>query len=151
MGAMFRKLPREEKYPLPPRQITERSAKAAGVDRHLDEGQRDRLTWLSHFSYGAGMGALYGLGTEARSRDRAWRSDLAKGMAFGTLVWAGSYSGYLPQLKLTPPVRHQPWRRTVLMILAHWVWGASLGALYRLTWSSPRIPRACPGNTQMKG
>ena len=37
MAAMFRRLDRPERYPLPPRELTERTAAAAGIRHELDE------------------------------------------------------------------------------------------------------------------
>jgi hypothetical protein len=60
MKLMHEQLPREERYPLPPRQVTEGLAEKAGVGGHLDEEEREAATWASHFAYGAACGALYG-------------------------------------------------------------------------------------------
>jgi putative membrane protein len=52
-----------------------------------------------------------------------------KGIGFGLLVWAGSYLGLLPALGLlSPATQHAP-QRNLLMIAAHLVWGAVLGAV----------------------
>ena len=37
MKLMHEQLPREERYPLPPRQVTEGLAETAGVNEHLGE------------------------------------------------------------------------------------------------------------------
>ena len=48
---------------------------------------------------------------------------------FGIAVWAVSYAGWVPKLGLMqPPSRDRPGRPTA-MILAHLVYGATLGAL----------------------
>src|SRR5215204_2869173 len=60
MKLMHEQLPREEQYPLPPRQVTEGLAEKAGVDEQLDEEEREAATWVSHFAFGATAGALYG-------------------------------------------------------------------------------------------
>src|ERR1041384_1306542 len=60
MKLMHEQLPREEQYPLPPRQVTEGLAEKAGLGEQLDEEEREAATWVSHFAYGAPCGALYG-------------------------------------------------------------------------------------------
>ena len=64
MEAMHRRLPRRERYPLPPRQITMRVAEEAGVKEQLDEDDRFGLTLLAHFGMGTAAGAIYGLLSE---------------------------------------------------------------------------------------
>lgn len=61
MEAMHRRLPQEERYPLPPRQIAMRVAEDVGVKEHLDQGERLGVTLLAHFGMGSAAGALYGL------------------------------------------------------------------------------------------
>jgi hypothetical protein len=45
------------------------------------------------------------------------------------MVWAASYLGLLPALRLLPPATNHPRHRTALMIAAHLVWGSALGAI----------------------
>jgi uncharacterized membrane protein YagU involved in acid resistance len=126
MAAMFPALPRRQRYPLPPRQITMSLAGKAGVARHLNESQRQAVTFVAHFAYGAAMGALY-----APLAARIAGPPLLKGPAFGIAVWAGSYLGWLPATNtLSPATRHAA-ARNALMITAHLVWGAVAGAVTR--------------------
>jgi NAD(P)-dependent dehydrogenase (short-subunit alcohol dehydrogenase family)/uncharacterized membrane protein YagU involved in acid resistance len=121
----FSLLPRKEQYPLPPRQITMKVANAGGVRGNLTERQRTLLTLISHFAYGATMGAVYSLLVGRR------RSNRLLGAGFGFLVWFGSYMGWLPALGILKPATEHPVRRNLLMVLAHLVWGATLGGLIR--------------------
>ena len=57
MKLMHEQLPREEQYPLPPRQVTEGLAEKAGVNEHLEEEERETAPWVSHFAYGAACGS----------------------------------------------------------------------------------------------
>ena len=125
MKLMHEQLPKEERYPLPPRQVTEGLAEKAGVNEHLDEDERKAATWVSHFAYGAACGALYGavLGKKADERP------LLAGVGFGLAVWAGSYLGWLPAAGVTSPATEHPPRRNALMIAAHAVWGAGVGVV----------------------
>src|SRR5215204_6450691 len=91
MKLMHVQLPREEQYPLPPRQVAEGMAEKAGVNEHLDEDEREAATSASHFAYGAACGALYG----ALSGERVVIHLLLVGVGFCVAVWAGSYVGWL--------------------------------------------------------
>ena len=128
MKLMHEQLPPEEKYPLPPRQVTEGLAEAAGVNEHLDEEEREAATWVSHFAFGAASGALYGA-----LSGRVGRHAALAGAGFGVAVWAGSYLGWLPAAGLIAPATEHPPRRNALMIAAHVVWGSTAAlALHKL-------------------
>ena len=121
MKLMHEQLPREERYPLPPRQVTEGLAEKAGVNERLDEEEREAATWVSHFAYGATCGAIYGAVSGEKTDEHA----LLAGVGFGLAVWAGSYLGWLPAAGIISPATEHPARRTALMIAAHAVWGAT--------------------------
>jgi hypothetical protein len=126
MRALHRRLPPAERYPLPPRLITDEIASKAGVDGHLDESERRTATLAAHYGYGAAIGGLYGPLAGAAGRDR---SPVLKGVAWGLAVWTASYLGWLPAAGILPPATEQPARRNALMIAAHVVWGAAAGVL----------------------
>jgi hypothetical protein len=128
MEIMHRYLPPEERYPLPPRQITMHVAEQAGVEEHLDERERLGLTLLAHFGMGTAAGALYGLLAQRQSL----LGPLA-GAGFGLAVWAGNYLGLLPALGILRPATEHPPRRTALMVTAHLVWGTVVGTLLGMT------------------
>lgn len=121
MKLMHEQLPREERYPLPPRQVTEGLAEKAGLNQQLGEEEREAATWVSHFAYGATCGALYG----AVSGEKVDEHALLAGVGFGLAVWAGSYLAWLPAAGIIAPATEHPARRTALMIAAHAVWGAT--------------------------
>ena len=125
MKLMHEQLPREEQYPLPPRQVAEGLAEKAGVNQHLDEESREAATWVSHFAYGTACGALYG----ALSGGRVDERPVLAGVGFGLAVWAGSYLGWLPAAGVISPATEHPARRNALMIAAHAVWGATTGVV----------------------
>lgn len=114
-GAMRRlheRLPRHERYPLPPREITEALP-------HL--GLRpSTATLLHHFLYGAVAGSVLAAASGRR--------DAATGGAFGVAVWAASYLGWIPAMGILRFGARHPARRNGLMLAAHLVWGASLTA-----------------------
>lgn len=122
-----RRLPQSERYPLPPREITEKMTRAAGVRHKIEEPTQSAATLVAHFGYGAAAGLLYSfLAGEVRA------GALLKGIAFGLFVWTGSYLGLLPALGILKPATEHPPRRNLLMIVAHIIWGAVLGRLTKL-------------------
>lgn len=124
MAALHRQLPEEQRYPLPPRQVTMRAARAAGVEPPADEETRHQATLVAHFGMGTALGTLYG----AAAATPALRGPVA-GAAVGLGVWAANYLGLLPALGLLRPATEHPPHRTGLMIAAHLVWGAVAGTL----------------------
>lgn len=124
MMVMHHYLPGWERFPLEPSQIVQRTEQRLGLARQVDESQHIGLTLLLHFQYGTAMGALYALPAEAIPLSPA-----LKGMLFGLAIWAASYQGWLPVLRILPPATRYPARRVGLNIAAHIIWGATLGLL----------------------
>jgi uncharacterized membrane protein YagU involved in acid resistance len=118
-------LPAREQHPLPPRRITLRALRKTGLrpHAHLDERGRRGLTLAAHYGYGTGAGALFGVIAPRNTRDA-----VAAGVGYGLLVWAASYLGLMPALGLHPPANRETPGRNAMMIAAHVVWGAALGA-----------------------
>jgi hypothetical protein len=107
MRQLWEHLPPAQRYPLPPREITQRSLPATGAGTAL----------LAHFGYGALTGALYAC-LPPRARPA--------GILYGPAVWAASYFGWVPGARILTPAHHHPAARNALMIAAHAVWGAAL-------------------------
>lgn len=120
--AMHRRLPAPERYALPPREIVE-SGLPVATKLSLDEHGRQTATMAAHFGYGAATGALYAL--------VAPRGGIVSGAAYGFLVWAVSYFGIMPGLRILRPADDHPARRNALMIAAHLVWGSTLARTLR--------------------
>jgi hypothetical protein len=139
MEALHRRLPQGERYPLPPRQITERIVAQASVRPYLDRDDRLALSLLSHFAYGSAAGVAY----TALVRGAVVRGPLA-GAAFGAGVWAASYLGLLPALGILNPATRHPPRRTGVMIAAHLVWGLALGGLTEILLPRPKRTSEVP-------
>jgi uncharacterized membrane protein YagU involved in acid resistance len=110
MRRLHAALPEDERYPLPPREITDSSGMAT------DERCGRSTTLLAHFGYGSLTGALFALMPAFRGG----------GIAYGLGVWALSYLGWIPAARILAPVYRHPLRRNLLMIAAHVVWGLSL-------------------------
>ena len=124
MEVMHRALPQHERYPLPPREITDKLIAEAGLREELDEEDHVRLSLLSHFSYGAAAGAVY-----AMLAQKYTPSPLLGGTSFGLGLWTISYLGWLPAAGILRPATKHPPRRNALMLTAHVVWGSVLGLL----------------------
>jgi uncharacterized membrane protein YagU involved in acid resistance len=108
----------------PPKMAVGMVTGKAGLWQQLPARQRNRLSWVSHFGYGALMGSVY-----APVAKRYAGSGVGSGVAFGLAVWAGSYLGMLPALGIRRPLRKSFWDDHVQLVAAHVVWGAVLGWL----------------------
>ena len=94
------------------------------MKKHLDEPEKRAATLAAHFGYGAAMGGIF-----AMLAPRTPGHPVPKGIAWGLIVWATSYLGLLPATGLHEPATRHPRERNILMILAHVIWGGSLGLL----------------------
>lgn len=110
MSRLHHRLPRSERYPLPPRELSE-DLPSTGVDTGT-------ATLVYHFLYGAVAGALFGAFSPGRG--------LASASAYGVVVWAASYLGWIPASRRLKPATLHPAQRNGLMLAAHLVWGGAL-------------------------
>jgi hypothetical protein len=109
---------------MPPHRVTEKAEEAAGVAP--PKPVTDALASVLHVAVGAGAGAAYGA---ARAAVDSRIPAPIEGAAFGVAFWAVAYVGLAPALSiLPPPDRDRPGRPPV-MIAAHVVFGAVLGAV----------------------
>jgi len=107
----------------PPKHIVR--ALLPGHKRRPKAGERP-LAVLAHLGFGATAGAVFGLLT------RRVQARLRLGVAYGLLIWAGSYQGWLPALNILPPASRDPRPgRPLVMAAAHAVYGAALAAALR--------------------
>jgi uncharacterized membrane protein YagU involved in acid resistance len=128
MEAMHRRLPPDERHPLPPRHVSMSVASKSGLGPPEREDDRVALTLAMHYAYGTTLGAVYGL-VAPQTR---W-APLVAGLPFGFAVWAGSYLGLLPALGLHPPATRESAPRNSLMIAAHFVWAGTIAAVVETT------------------
>jgi uncharacterized membrane protein YagU involved in acid resistance len=124
MEGVRRLLPPEQRDPVPPRQVTERATEAVGAADDLTEGEKDAVAAVTHFGFGTGAGAVYGL-----LAPHLPGAPVAGGVAYALGVWAGSYLGWLPATGLYKRPEHEPAGRHAKNVLSHVVWGAALGLL----------------------
>ncbi|UUP18709.1 hypothetical protein [Nitratireductor thuwali] len=110
MRRLHRALPADQRYPLPPREITSRTLPAP------DARSATTAAILAHFGFGALAGAVYGCLPRPRPA----------GFVYGPAVWAVSYLGWVPAGRILAPADDHPGRRNALMLLVHVVWGTVL-------------------------
>ncbi len=132
MRSAWKRLPAQEKYALPPRQVTRNVIRPDWFFR-LRQEKQTALTLLFHFLFGAAAGSLYGT-VEAKIP----LQESLKGSLAGLIVWAGSYLSWIPVFRILPPAPEHPWRRNLMMIAAHLIWGSVLGVLAGITNSKRR-------------
>jgi len=112
-----------------PRQITDRLLQHTGLAGQVrDEDSRDALATANHLGFGAAGGVIFGLLSRylPPSVPR-----VAAGMTYGAMIWTVSYAGWAPALRLMPAPDDDEPARPALMLGAHLVYGAVLGALTR--------------------
>lgn len=111
----------------PPTQITMNVTNRAGINPEPPDPEFNTGTLIAHHGFGAVCGMIYVL-----ARRYLPASSTGAGLLFAGLVWATSYAGYLPMLKLYPwPDDDRPSRRTV-MLAAHAVYGTMLSKTEKL-------------------
>lgn len=111
--------------PLPPKQITNRLSRRAGLPWITWQGRKwDLTTWLGHLGYGAAAASLYPAITKPLPIP-----NIMRGMLFALGVWAASYMGWLPALNIMESATQQTARRNTIMIVSHLVWGSIIGLL----------------------
>lgn len=129
---LFPRLPPTQRYPLPPREITQDVVERVSGPA-TDEQALLSATVASHFAFGAGCGVLFVLSGLHRKRP------IRNGIGFGLGVWTASYLGWLPAAKILTPATRHPAGRNGLMIAVHLVWGAVTGHAADVLFRSGRI------------
>lgn len=107
----------------PPEAITKEAvADVTGTEPH--GATSDALASLAHLAFGAGSGAAYAV----LPRPGQVPAPVA-GMAFALATWAASYRGWVPRFGALPHADYDRNDRVAIMVAAHLVFGAALGAL----------------------
>lgn len=122
MSEWHKRLPLEQKYALPPREIFDQLTEKAGINCYLSEPEKTNLSIVGHFAYGAATGAVY-----APLVSLIQTPNPFNGAVYSVGIWSASYLGWLPALHLLRSAREHPAERNALMITAHIVWGVTLG------------------------
>ena len=108
----------------PPERIVEAALDAADLDTTTNASE-DVLAVASHYAFGIGCGVLFSV---LHARRRLPGPAIVHGVAFGMMVWALSYLGWVPALGILPPAHRDRSGRRRTMVLGHVVYGAVLGA-----------------------
>lgn len=121
---------------MPPRKITDAMLGAVGLRGRASKPARRALATLNHLAFGGVCGALFGVTYDvwrvrapSTADVRGHRAPLVAGLAFGTAIWAVSYAGWVPALRIMPVPKHDRPGRPASMVLAHWVFGAILAKI----------------------
>ncbi|HEV2070193.1 MAG TPA: DUF6789 family protein [Acidimicrobiales bacterium] len=117
----------------PPEQVAEKAMDATGVD-DVSESEQNVAASLAHVAFGAGGGAAFAL---AQRRLDLPVPTVVQGVVFGLAVWATSYQGWIPALRILPPADDDRPGRRRAMIAAHIVYGGVLGAVETRVAHSP--------------
>lgn len=125
MLLLYALLPRHQRFPVPPEQITSRFRHGKSPLSFFKRPSPPWLAWVLHFAFGAGTGALYAPLAQAMTAPPPLR-----GIAYGLTVWFTSYEGWLPAAEVLPPASRHPAGRNLMMIAAHVIWGAVLDWLF---------------------
>jgi hypothetical protein len=103
----------------PPDAIVKSAADAVGAQP--SESQADALAVVAHVGFGASVGAAYALLPRVGP-------PVARGVVTALAVYAASYQGWVPALGILPKASDDRPGRPAVMIAAHVVYGAVLGA-----------------------
>jgi hypothetical protein len=101
------------------------AAKVLGIESFASPAARDRFSWLVHFGYGTGWGAVRGA---LRS---AGLPPAAATAAHGAVLW-GSEQVVLPSLDVAPPITMWGGREIAIDGWHHLVYTAATGLSYEL-------------------
>lgn len=93
------------------------------ISPQLRDDSAPSVAAIAHVSYGALAGAAFSVLVP-----RGWGNPIT-GALFGIGVWAVGYEGWLPFLGILPPAHKDARPRAVSILLAHVIYGASLGRL----------------------
>lgn len=105
--------------PVPaPEVVTSNLLRKTNQEEALDEPNFTATVIAGHFGYGIASGALYGL-----MRRILPGSPALSGTLFGTSLWAVSYFEVMPKLGLHPAPQNDAPGRSIVMALAHVVFG----------------------------
>jgi len=109
----------------PPEEIVERTMQRATGSTPSEE-QVDAAAAIAHLAFGAVGGSAF---AALWSKVRPPVPEVIAGIGWGTAIFAISYLGWAPALRLTPPAAADDRERPVVMVVAHWLYGAVLGLL----------------------
>ena len=111
----------------PPKQITAHAEKKVGISPRNQPKPIFAMSWLvSHFGYGTMCGVIFSVIW------RRWVRIPGTGLVYGLVVWAISYLGLMPALRLYPAAPHDRRSREIVLVVGHEVYGGTLELVHRL-------------------
>ena len=113
---------------VPPRQITDNLLDKLGLRDYLSTPAFE-ASWVTlHFGYGTASGVAYALAQKAIGGECPFLT----GAAFGMVLWAAGYCGWLPLTGLYPPPTRLPKRKVAAELIGtHLVYGMSTAQAHR--------------------
>ena len=113
---------------VPPRQITDNLLDKLGLRDYLSPPAFE-ASWVTlHFGYGTISGVAYALALKAIGGERPFLT----GPAFGMVLWAAGYCGWLPLTGLYLPPTRLPKRKVAAELIGtHLVYGMSTAQAHR--------------------
>lgn len=110
---------------MPPERITQKIF-FRGRRRAKSNEARRRVATALHFAFGGVGGAMFAI---IHRRLPVHVNPALHGVVFGALLWATSYMGWAPALGFMPQAHRDRPDRPIVMVVAHWIFGATLGAV----------------------
>ena len=119
---------------VPPRQITDKFLNKVGLRDYLSPPAFEASWMALHFGYGTVSGMAYALVQKAIGGERPFLA----GAAFGMVLWAAGYCGWLPLMGFYPPPTRLPKRKVAAELMGtHLVYGVSTAQAHRAFRSGP--------------
>jgi hypothetical protein len=109
----------------PPEVLTDAALERADLPDEPSEEAADAVAVVTHFAFGATAGACFALLRRVAPTPAA----VPAGILFALGIWWASYRGWIPAMNLLPAEQRPGRRGTLVMVAAHAVYGATVGAL----------------------
>jgi hypothetical protein len=116
-----------------PRKIVGAGLEALGVRTPTSAPAEIGLSAVAHLGYGASMGAVLAALPGGPHLGRP----VLQGAAFGLAVWAASYQGWIPLLRIQPATTQKPPPKWLVPIGSHLVFGITTAATLARPSASP--------------
>lgn len=111
-----------------PETVARRAVESFAMRGEMSARGKQRAGQVVHYGFGAMWGVSYALARESTP----WMSTPLGIMAFSTGVWTLADNALLPAMKLAGPATRYPPKVHAYAVAAHWVYGASVAAVYGL-------------------
>ena len=109
----------------PPEVLTDEALERADLLDDTSEEAAKAVAVFTHFAFGATAGASFALLRRVVPTPAA----VPAGIAFALGIWWASYRGWIPAMNILPTEQRPGRRGTLVMVAAHTVYGATVGAL----------------------